>query len=114
MSSSPSPTVTWHRSLAEAVRSVDELFRSVARVYGRDAVGVVLTGMGSDGAEGLAEMSRAGALTIAQDEETSVVYGMPRAAAESKAARMILPLSSVTRQMLSRCGVYHDQDTRSR
>ena len=88
--------------------SVDELFRSVARVYGRDAVGVVLTGMGSDGAEGLAEMSRAGALTIAQDEETSVVYGMPRAAAESRAARMILPLSSVARQMLSRCGVLHD------
>ena len=97
--------ITRHPADSPYRPSVDELFRSVARVYGKDAVGIVLTGMGSDGTEGLAEMSRAGAFTIAQDEETSVVYGMPRAAAESGAARMTLPHSSVTRQMLSRCGV---------
>lgn len=60
--------------------AVDVLFRSVARLAGSNAVGIILTGMGKDGAQGLLEMKNAGALTIAQDEHSSVVYGMPKAA----------------------------------
>jgi two-component system chemotaxis response regulator CheB len=60
--------------------AVDVLFRSVARLAGNNAVGIILTGMGQDGAQGLLEMKNAGAVTIAQDENSSVVYGMPKAA----------------------------------
>nr|WP_320193575.1 chemotaxis response regulator protein-glutamate methylesterase [uncultured Desulfobacter sp.] len=60
--------------------AVDVLFRSVARLAGANAVGIILTGMGKDGAQGLLEMKQAGAITIAQDENSSVVYGMPKAA----------------------------------
>lgn len=60
--------------------AVEILFKSVARYAGVNAVGVILTGMGSDGAQGLLEMRKAGARTIGQDETSSVVYGMPRAA----------------------------------
>jgi two-component system chemotaxis response regulator CheB len=66
--------------------SVDRLFHSVARAVGGKAVGVVLTGMGRDGAQGLLELRQAGARTIAQDEGSSVVYGMPKAAVEIGAA----------------------------
>ena len=66
--------------------SVDRLFASVARNVGARAVGALLTGMGRDGAQGLLDMRRAGARTFAQDEASSVVYGMPRAAAELGAA----------------------------
>lgn len=72
--------------------SVDVLFESVARETGKDAVGCLLTGMGCDGAEGLMAMRRAGGVTLAQDEATSVVYGMPREAALLGAAEHILPL----------------------
>jgi two-component system chemotaxis response regulator CheB len=75
--------------------SVDVMMRSVARAAGRKAVGVLLTGMGADGARGLLEMRRAGAATIAQDEATSVVYGMPREAAELGAATFISPLEMI-------------------
>jgi two-component system chemotaxis response regulator CheB len=74
--------------------SGDVLLKSLAASYGRNAVAVVLTGMGRDGAEGLAEVGRAGGLTIAQDEETSAVFGMPRAAAER--AEAILPLQDIS------------------
>ena len=60
--------------------AVDVLFRSVARLVGANAVGIILTGMGKDGAQGLLEMKKAGAVTIAQDEKSSVVYGMPKEA----------------------------------
>lgn len=75
--------------------SVDVLFESVATEFGPAAVGCLLTGMGRDGAAGLLAMRRAGAATIAQDEQTSVVYGMPREAAMLGAASRILPLDTI-------------------
>lgn len=75
--------------------SADELFRSVASHVGRRAVGVLLTGMGDDGAQGLLAMRAAGAATIAQDEATSAVFGMPRAAAAVDAATAVLPLDQI-------------------
>ncbi|MDH2422123.1 protein-glutamate methylesterase/protein-glutamine glutaminase [Cobetia amphilecti] len=88
------PPVNRHRP------SVDVLFDSVARVAGRNAVGVILTGMGRDGARGLLQMREAGAHTIAQDEQSCVVYGMPREAVELGAAESILPLSRISGQLL--------------
>jgi len=75
--------------------SVNMLFESVGRVYGARAVGVLLTGMGEDGARGLHTIRRQGGFTIAQDETTSVVYGMPKAAAELGACSTILPLDQI-------------------
>lgn len=75
--------------------SVDALFNSLALPHGAPRVGVLLTGMGRDGAEGLRAMRNTGSLTIAQDEATSVVYGMPKAAAALKAAIDILPLNQI-------------------
>jgi two-component system chemotaxis response regulator CheB len=81
--------------------SVDVLFSSVAEAAGADAVGVLLTGMGNDGALGLLKMRRAGAGTIAQNESTCVVYGMPREAVELGAAEQILPLPAIAEAMLA-------------
>ena len=75
--------------------SVDVLFHSVARNAGVNAVGAVLTGMGTDGAAGLLAMRTAGAVTIAQDEHSSVVFGMPREAIELNAATHVLPLDKI-------------------
>ncbi len=75
--------------------SVDVLFKSVARSAGSNALGVILTGMGHDGAEGLLRMKEAGAFTIAQDEASCVVFGMPRVAIEKGAAREVLPLDGI-------------------
>lgn len=88
------PPVNRHRP------SVDVLFDSVARVAGRNAVGVILTGMGRDGARGLLQMREAGAHTIAQDEQSCVVYGMPREAVELGAAESVLPLSRISGHLL--------------
>jgi len=76
--------------------SVDVLFRSVAQNAGRNAIGVLLTGMGKDGARGLREMRDAGSRTIAQDEETSVVWGMPGEAVSLGAAQSVLPLPEIS------------------
>ena len=75
--------------------SIDTLFYSLAERHRAARIGVLLTGMGRDGAAGLLALRRSGALTIAQDAATSVVYGMPKAAAEIRAATEILPLSSI-------------------
>ena len=80
--------------------SVDVLFRSVALTAGPNAVGVILTGMGDDGAAGLAEMRAAGAQTIAQDEATSVIFGMPKEAIARGAAQHVLPLSEIPNAIL--------------
>ncbi len=85
------PMVNRHRP------SVDVLFRSVARYAGRNAVGIILTGMGRDGAAGLLEMKQAGAKTIGQDEKSSVVYGMPKEAVELNAVDKILPLPDMAK-----------------
>lgn len=83
------PLVSRHRP------SVDVLFRTGARYAGRNALGVILTGMGDDGAQGLLEMLEAGASTIAQDEKTSVVFGMPQEAIKRNAAERVLPLQAI-------------------
>jgi two-component system chemotaxis response regulator CheB len=85
--------------------SVDVLFRSVAREAGAQAIGVLLTGMGADGAAGLLEMRRAGAGTIAQNEETCVVFGMPREAIRMGAAEQVLPLEDIAGAILRRARV---------
>ncbi len=81
--------------------SVDVLFQSVAAVAGKRAVGVLLTGMGSDGAQGLLAMRQAGAPTIAQDESTCVVFGMPKEAIRMGAAGQVVPLERIPHAILS-------------
>jgi two-component system, chemotaxis family, protein-glutamate methylesterase/glutaminase len=81
--------------------SVDVMFASVAEAAGSHATGVILTGMGSDGANGLLRMKRAGARTIAQDEATCVVFGMPKEAIRLGAADRVLPLSSIPAAILN-------------
>jgi len=90
------PLVSRHRP------SVDVLFRSVAQTSGPNAVGVILTGMGDDGAAGLLEMRQAGAITLAQDERSCVVFGMPRAAIARGAVDATLPLDCLAAAILSR------------
>jgi len=82
--------------------SVDVLFHSVAEVVGTGAVGILLTGMGSDGAEGLLALARAGARTIAQDEATCTVFGMPRAAIALGAAGVVAPIGTIARHAFSK------------
>ena len=89
------PLVCRHRP------SVDVLFRSAARYAGQNAVGVILTGMGDDGARGMLEMKQAGAKTIAQNEATCVVFGMPNEAIKRDAVDKILPLESVAGAILN-------------
>jgi two-component system chemotaxis response regulator CheB len=88
------PLVCRHRP------SVDVLFRSAARYAGRNAVGVILTGMGDDGARGMLEMKQAGAATIAQDEASCVVFGMPKEAIKLGGVDRILPLHAVAGAIL--------------
>lgn len=81
--------------------SVDVLFHSIARVAGQDAVGVILTGMGRDGADGLLAMRRVGAVTFGQDQATSLIYGMPRSAQELGAVQVQAPLGVIGAQILA-------------
>ena len=84
--------------------SVDVLFHSVAQQGGGRAVGVILTGMGKDGAQGMLAMKRAGAWNIAQDQESSVVYGMPREAVAVGAAHEVVPLGEIGDRVLAALG----------
>jgi two-component system chemotaxis response regulator CheB len=95
---SDAPPVNGHRP------SVDVLYHSVAHEFGRTAVGVLMTGMGEDGAEGLGAIKAAGGLTIAQSEESCVVSGMPRAAIVKGYANKIVPLDGMGAFLLSHCG----------
>jgi two-component system, chemotaxis family, protein-glutamate methylesterase/glutaminase len=91
------PLVSRHRP------SVDVLFRSAARYAGKNSVGVIMTGMGDDGAKGMLELKDAGAYTIAQDEKSCVVFGMPQEAIKLGAVNKVLPLQSITRSVLNIC-----------
>lgn len=83
------PLVSGHRP------SVDVMFQSVARACGQRSVGVIMTGMGRDGADGIVELARAGAQTVGQDESTCLVYGMPKAAAATGSLRHVVPLGQI-------------------
>ncbi len=88
------PLVSRHRP------SVDVLFKSVARFAGRNAVGAILTGMGADGSQGMKEMKDAGAATVAQDEASCVVFGMPKEAIALGCVDHVLPLDRISRKLL--------------
>lgn len=88
------PLVNRHRP------SVDVLFRSVAKAAGKNAVGIIMTGMGDDGANGLLEMRLTGAPTVAQDEATCVVFGMPKEAIKRGAATKVLPLQGIAEEIV--------------
>lgn len=92
------PLVNRHRP------SVDVLFRSTARAAGANALGVIMTGMGDDGAAGLLEMLKAGARTVAQDEASCVVYGMPKEAVKRGAVEKSVPLTAIYRDILQQLG----------
>jgi two-component system chemotaxis response regulator CheB len=89
------PLVCRHRP------SVDVLFRSAARYAGQNAIGAILTGMGDDGARGMLEMKQAGAVTMAQDEATCVVFGMPKEAIKLNGVDKVLPLTSIAGSILN-------------
>jgi len=91
------PLVSRHRP------SVDVLFRSAAHYAGRNAVAVIMTGMGDDGARGIRELKDAGAATIAQDEATSVVFGMPQEAIKTGGIDRVLPLELIAPEVLRIC-----------
>jgi two-component system, chemotaxis family, protein-glutamate methylesterase/glutaminase len=91
------PLVSRHRP------SVDVLFRSAARYGGRNVVGVIMTGMGDDGARGMLEMKQAGAFNIAQDEASCIVFGMPAEAIKTGAVDRILPLPAIASEVVRQC-----------
>jgi len=91
------PLVCRHRP------SVDVLFRSAARYAGSNALGIIMTGMGDDGARGLLEMKEAKARTIAQDQATSIVFGMPNEAIKLGAADRIVPLGAIANEIIRAC-----------
>jgi two-component system chemotaxis response regulator CheB len=91
------PPVSRHRP------SVDVLFRSAAKSTGRNALGIIMTGMGDDGAKGLKEMRDAGAHTIAQDEQSCVVFGMPKEAIKLEAAAEVMPLKNIAKSICQYC-----------
>jgi len=91
------PLVSRHRP------SVDVLFRSTARYAGKNALGVIMTGMGDDGAKGMLEMKQAGAYNIAQDKASCVVFGMPKEAIKLDAVNSILPLDKIADALLKKC-----------
>lgn len=95
------PPVNYHRP------SVDVLFKSVAKAAGKNATGVILTGMGNDGAKGLLEMNNAGAKTFSQDEATSVVYGMPKEAVKLGGVDKVLSIYAISGAILNEVSEEH-------
>jgi two-component system chemotaxis response regulator CheB len=81
--------------------SVDVLFESVARVAGKNAMGAIMTGMGNDGAAGMLSMRKAGAVTVAQDEASCIVYGMPKEAVKLGGAQLVSPLADISGHILA-------------
>ena len=77
------------------------MFQSVAQVFGPEALGIILTGMGADGAEGLLSMRKAGATCLAQNEDSCLIYGMPRSAVEAGAVEVALEIASLTQALRS-------------
>lgn len=102
------PLVKHHRP------SVDVLFRSVAEVAGRNAWGVIMTGMGDDGAQGMMAMRQAGAHTVAQDEESCVVFGMPKEAIRLGGVDEVLPLAQIPQRLLQLNGLSHGHGNQTR
>ena len=92
--------------------SIDVLFDSAAKYAGKNAIGIILTGMGKDGAEGLLRMKRAGAHTLAQDEASCVVFGMPREAIALGAVDDVSPLSEVSRRVLAHLRTFGERANR--
>lgn len=90
--------------------SVDVMFRAAANVIGRNAIGVILTGMGRDGASGMGELKEAGAHNIAQDEASCVVFGMPKEAIALGAAHEVLPLNNIAARLIALCSQRQHQD----
>ncbi len=84
--------------------SVDVLFKSAAEELGSEAIGLIMTGMGDDGVEGIGAMKKVGAYTLAQDENTSVIYGMPRVAAQKGFIKKVLPLHEIIPHLVARVG----------
>jgi two-component system chemotaxis response regulator CheB len=95
-----------HPQDAPHTPSVDVLMKSVARAFGNLALGVIMTGMGSDGAEGMKAIYHRGGFTIGQDEASCAVYGMPRACAEAGVLNRVLPLEQIPAQILQTTGYY--------
>ena len=96
------PLVNRHRP------SVDVLFRSAANVAGANALGIILTGMGKDGVQGMLEMKQAGSFTIAQDEASCVVFGMPKEAIAAGGVREVLPLQNIARRTMEYLSLHGD------
>ncbi|KQU54997.1 chemotaxis protein [Bosea sp. Leaf344] len=101
------PPVSRHRP------SADVLFRSAAQYAGANALGLIMTGMGDDGARGLLEMRKAGSRTLAQDEESCVVFGMPKEAIEIGAAERIVPLARISQELMAWLGTGSAAEARS-
>ncbi|MBE9067286.1 chemotaxis-specific protein-glutamate methyltransferase CheB [Leptolyngbya cf. ectocarpi LEGE 11479] len=91
--------------------SVDTLFLSIAEFYGRRTIGILLSGMGRDGADGMKAIADAGGLTIAQDEKTSVVFGMPKAAIDLGAAQQVLPMDAIAPAIITLVNRVNQQTT---
>lgn len=114
MGVTPTPTISLTTSLGKTsfCPSVAYLFQSVAKTFGSKAIGLLLTGMGADGAEDLKLMQKKGAITVAQDEASSVVYGMPAEAVKLKAADYVLPPKTIAQLLLKfNRAAAHQKDT---
>lgn len=90
--------------------SCDHLLSSVAKVSGSEGIGIILTGMGDDGAEGIKQIKKAGGVTIAQDESTSIIFGMPKVAIQNGDATKVLPIQKIAPEILTLCGITGEEN----